>query len=84
MMTKLHAARIKGHKDNLDRYRRLLAAKLTNLERDYIHRRIAEEQAAIDRLLAEMIASRREGEAHPDTIVAAAAMAREAEGHSRR
>jgi hypothetical protein len=83
MMIKRQSALIKGHRDNLDRYHRLLRARLTDLERAYINRRIAEEQAAIDRLLAEMIAMRREDEPLNDGAIAAATMARKADGHPR-
>jgi hypothetical protein len=44
---------LRGHRANLDRYARLLATNLTELERQYIHQRIAEEHAAIARLEAQ-------------------------------
>jgi hypothetical protein len=46
-------ARIRTHRNNIHRYRRLLRTELSDLERDFIDRRIAEEQAALDALVAE-------------------------------
>ena len=45
-------ARLRTHRHNIDRYRRLLKTRLTELERDYIERRLSEEQSALDRLAA--------------------------------
>lgn len=47
----LNDALIRSHRSNLARYRRLLATHLTELERDYINRRIAEERDALQQLL---------------------------------
>jgi hypothetical protein len=49
-MTNLSSIRIKVHRANIDRYRKLLAGRLTRVEREYVMRRIAEERAAIKRL----------------------------------
>jgi len=38
--------------NNIRRYRRLLETRLTDLERGFIERRLAEEQAALDGLTA--------------------------------
>ena len=38
------------HRRNIRRYSRLLSTPLTDLERQYLHRRIAEEQAELERL----------------------------------
>ncbi len=46
------AIRILAHRQNIDRYRSLLATPLTELERAFIDRRIAEEEAAVRSLLA--------------------------------
>jgi hypothetical protein len=43
-------ARIVAHRSNLNRYCRLLTTTLTDLERDFIHRRITEERKAVERL----------------------------------
>jgi len=39
-----------AHRKNLARYRRLLATPLTDLERDYLHRRISEEERMLSAL----------------------------------
>jgi hypothetical protein len=41
-------ARLRIRRDNLHRYRRLLRTQLTELERTYLERRLAEEQSEID------------------------------------
>jgi hypothetical protein len=46
-------ARIRAHRNNIHRYRRLLRTKLSELERQFIERRLAEEQAALDALAAD-------------------------------
>ena len=48
-------ARLCAHRENIDRYRRLMRTNLTALEQDFIERRITEEQLALDRLVAETI-----------------------------
>jgi len=50
MKTDLRGIRIKAHQTNIDRYRKLLAGRLTPLEREYVMRRIAEERAEIKTL----------------------------------
>jgi len=46
-MEDLRTASVAAAQRNLDRYCRLLATPLTDLERDYIHRRIAEVRGLI-------------------------------------
>ena len=46
-------ARLRTHRNNIHRYRRLLKTKLSDLERQFIERRLAEEQAAMDSIAAE-------------------------------
>ena len=48
-------ARIRAHRNNLSRYRGLLKTKLSDVERQYIERRIAEEQAALEALAADAV-----------------------------
>ena len=48
-------ARIRAHRNNLSRYRGLLKTKLSDVERQYIERRIAEEQAALKALAADAL-----------------------------
>jgi hypothetical protein len=49
-MIDFHAAQMRGHRRNIARYCRLLATELTDLERQYLHKRIAEEHAQLERL----------------------------------
>ena len=49
-MTDFRRAKMLGHRQNIERYCRLLATELTDLERQYLHKRIAEEQAQLERL----------------------------------
>ena len=46
-------ARIRTHRNNIHRYRGLLRTKLSDLERDFIEKRLADEQTALDALVAE-------------------------------
>jgi hypothetical protein len=52
-MFEQNLARIRAHRNNIHRYRRLLRTELSDLERDFIDRRMADEQAALDALVAE-------------------------------
>ena len=52
-MFEQNLARIRTHRNNIRRYRRLLRAELSDLERDFIDRRIAGEQAALNAMVAE-------------------------------
>jgi hypothetical protein len=49
-MIDLHTAQVQGHRRNIERYCRILATDLTDLERQYLHKRIAEEHAQLERL----------------------------------
>lgn len=51
-MTELDAVRISVHQSNINRYRRLLRTKLTEIERQYVERRLAEERQSLDLLTA--------------------------------
>jgi hypothetical protein len=53
MMIDENLARLRAHRNNIHRYRRLLATKLTDPERSYVERRLQEEQSAMDALSAE-------------------------------
>ncbi len=46
-------ARIRTHRNSIYRYRRLLRTKLSDLEREFIERRLSEEQSALEALAAE-------------------------------
>jgi hypothetical protein len=54
MTIDMRAKKILGHQRNIQRYCRLLATHLTDLERQYLHKRIAEENAELDRLSMQM------------------------------
>ena len=43
-------AELRTHRNNIHRYRRLLRTKLTELERQFIERRMAEEQSKLESL----------------------------------
>jgi hypothetical protein len=45
-------ARIRAHRNNIQRYRRLNKTKLSDLEYQFIERRISEEQAALEALIS--------------------------------
>jgi hypothetical protein len=49
-MIDLKTAQVRRHRQNIERYCRLLATELTDLERQYLHKRIAEEHAQLERL----------------------------------
>jgi hypothetical protein len=43
-------ARLRSHRNNIARYRRLLQSRLTDLERQFIERRLSEELSDYERL----------------------------------
>ena len=53
MMMDENLARLRAHRNNVHRYRRLLATRLSDLERAYIERRLGEEQASMEALSRE-------------------------------
>jgi hypothetical protein len=52
-MHDIRTVKIRIHRRNIKRYSRLLATELTELERSYLHKRIAEEQAELERWTAQ-------------------------------
>jgi hypothetical protein len=52
MMLDENLARLRAHRSNIHRYRRLLATRLTELERGYIEKRLNEELASLEELSA--------------------------------
>jgi hypothetical protein len=52
-MFEANLARIRTHRNNIHRYRGLLRTKLSDLEREFIEKRMADEQTALDALVAE-------------------------------
>ena len=57
-MIDVNLARLRAHRANVLRYRRLLATRLSDLERAYIERRLSEEQASVEALLQETFPDR--------------------------
>jgi 5-bromo-4-chloroindolyl phosphate hydrolysis protein len=49
-MLDIASARLRTYRDNIARYRRLLETNLTELEREYIQRRLSEEQSNLERM----------------------------------
>jgi predicted house-cleaning noncanonical NTP pyrophosphatase (MazG superfamily) len=49
-MLDIASARLRAHRNNIARYRRLLETKLTELEREYIQKRLSEEQSNLEAL----------------------------------
>ncbi len=45
-------ALLRAHRNNISRYRRLLKTGLTELERQFIERRLSEERSATEKLVA--------------------------------
>ena len=53
-------ARLRTHRNNIARYRRLLKTNLTDLERQFIERRLSEEQSEFELLSAGNLPRRRQ------------------------
>jgi hypothetical protein len=53
MLIDENLARLRAHRNNIHRYRRLLATQLSDLERAYIERRLGEERASLEALSSE-------------------------------
>jgi len=49
-MIDFYTTQVRGHRRNIERYCRLLATDLTELARQYLHKRIAEEHSQLERL----------------------------------
>ena len=52
MMLDERFVRLRSHRNNIARYRRLLKTSLTDLERQFIERRLSEEQSQFELLSA--------------------------------
>ena len=50
MTIDISLARLRAHRNNIDRYRRLLATQLSDNERAFVERRLDEEQTSLDAL----------------------------------
>lgn len=49
-MIEMDFARLRTHRSNIQRYRQLLQTKLTDVEREFIEKRLSEEQSAVESL----------------------------------
>jgi hypothetical protein len=52
MMVDEKLARLRTHRNNIGRYRRLLNTQLTDCERQFIEKRLSEERSAMESLAA--------------------------------
>lgn len=50
-------ARYRAHRENINRYRRLLCTQLSELERQFVQKRLAEEEAAFEASAAQTLPS---------------------------
>jgi hypothetical protein len=57
-MIEVNLERLRAHRNNIDRYRRLLTTHLSDLERGFIERRLSEEQVSVRALLQETLPDR--------------------------
>jgi hypothetical protein len=60
-MLDIASARLRTHRNNIARYNRLLDTNLTELEREYIQRRLSEERSNLETLGSEASAFIPEG-----------------------
>lgn len=82
-MSDLDAVLITAHRGNINRYRRLLRTQLTELEREFIERRLAAEQSAVSTLLARKRSLAPQSDGRPSvgqSMIAAKALARARDG----
>jgi hypothetical protein len=65
-------ARLRTHRNNILRYRALLKTRLTDLERQYLNRRLSEEQDAMEMLTASTfpltLSTSDQAQRSPDTV----------------
>ena len=52
-MLEENLARIRAHRNNIHRYRSLLQTRLSDIERDFIERRLSEESTALEALTSQ-------------------------------
>jgi hypothetical protein len=52
-MLEVNLALIRTHRNNIHRYRKLLKTKLSELEREFIEKSMAEEQTSLEALVVE-------------------------------
>jgi hypothetical protein len=73
-MTYLDNVRVTAHRSNISRYLRLLSTHLTELERDFVYRRLREEQSALTALMAAGEMHRTPSEPYSSRLLPVAAM----------
>jgi hypothetical protein len=61
-------ARLRTHRNNIQRYRALLKTRLTGLERQYLNRQLSEEQDAMEMLTASTIPLSPGTQRSPDAV----------------
>lgn len=57
MWSQLQAARMSAHRRNIERYKKILGSYLTPQERQFVERRIREEEGAIVELFGQTLTS---------------------------
>jgi hypothetical protein len=55
MITREHFVQLRTHRNNIQRFRRLLETSLTDFERQFIEEGLAEDQVAIETLAAQVL-----------------------------
>jgi hypothetical protein len=75
-MIDFRTAKMLGHRRNIERYCSLLTTELTDLERQYLHKRIAEERAQLERL------EKSQAEQQADVVITAEALGKRTGGQS--
>lgn len=65
-------ALIRAHQNNINRYCRLLATQLTDVEREYVHKRIVEERQQLEKLLKPPRLGPSEAHSHPEQSILSA------------
>jgi 5-bromo-4-chloroindolyl phosphate hydrolysis protein len=75
-MIDFHTAQVWRHRRNIDRYCRLLATELTDVERQYLHTRITEEHAQLERL------EKSQGEQRTNVVTVAEVLGKSTAGQS--
>jgi hypothetical protein len=71
-MTRRNLDRLRAHQTNIHRYRRLLATRLSELERAYIERRLNDEKASVKALLRQRFPDRLPARMHATSAEIAA------------
>jgi hypothetical protein len=67
-MNDVNLARLRAHRNNIHRYRRLLATHLADHERAYIERRLSEERVYMEKLSRQTFPSSLPGAFHAAEI----------------